>query len=100
MNGPVVPSIGSSTDDYRHIVATNLDGASWTLREGAKAMADPSHGGSAGGSIITISSVAAIRGSGRNQPYPATKAGLLAMSNGAAVELARHGIRVNTVLTG
>lgn len=100
VNGASVPFIESSTDDYRRVVATNLDGAYWTLREGARIMADASAPGGAGGSIIAISSLAATQGAGRNQPYAATKGGLLAMANGAAVELARAGIRVNTVLPG
>lgn len=99
-NGVSVPFVESSTDDYRSVVATNLDGAYWTLREGARHMSDGSAPGGAGGSVIAISSLAATQGAGRNQAYAATKGGLLAMANGAAVELARHGIRVNTVLPG
>jgi NAD(P)-dependent dehydrogenase (short-subunit alcohol dehydrogenase family) len=99
IGAPVVPFLRSSTSDYRQVLATNLDGAYWTLREGARAMVDPADG-SPGGSIIAISSLAAIEGAGRNQAYAATKAGLLAIANASAVELARHGVRVNTILPG
>jgi NAD(P)-dependent dehydrogenase (short-subunit alcohol dehydrogenase family) len=36
----------------------------------------------------------------RGQHYAATKAGLIAMARGLAVELARHGIRANAILPG
>lgn len=91
-----VPFLDSTTDEYRAVMAANLDGGYWTIREAARAMA----ASGAGGSIISISSLAAVEGAARNQAYGATKAGLLAMSNGTAVELARFGIRVNTVLPG
>jgi NAD(P)-dependent dehydrogenase (short-subunit alcohol dehydrogenase family) len=101
VGGPAGPFAESRTEDYRRVLATNLDGAYWTMREGAKAMiASPGAVGGSGGSIIAISSLAATQGAGYNQVYGATKGGLLAMANGAAVELARHGIRVNTVLPG
>ena len=97
---PIVPFIESVTDDYRRVLATNLDGAYWTMREGAKVMVAQSKVSGTGGSIVAISSLAAIEGAGRNQAYAATKGGLLAMANASAVELARYGIRVNTVLPG
>lgn len=100
VGGTPVAFVDSTTEDYRRVLATNLDGAYWTLREAGRAMVDQSRAGGRGGSIIAISSLAAIEGAGHNQSYGATKGGLLAMANGAAVELARHGVRVNTVLPG
>jgi NAD(P)-dependent dehydrogenase (short-subunit alcohol dehydrogenase family) len=87
----------STTDDFRTVVGTNLEGAYTTMREAARVMSGPD---ATGGSMIAVSSLAAIEGAGRNQAYGATKGGLVAMANGAAVELARHGIRVNSVLPG
>ncbi len=94
--GPIARFVESRTEDYRSVLSTNLDGAYWTMREAARVMVG--HG--EGGSIIAVASLAATEGAGRNQPYGASKGGLLAMANGAAVELARHGIRVNSVLPG
>ncbi|TCB95515.1 SDR family oxidoreductase [Micromonospora zingiberis] len=96
IGGTTARLIDSTTADYRRVMAVNLDGAYWTVREAARVMV--ASGG--GGSIIAISSLAAVEGAGHNQPYGAAKAGLLALANGAAVELARHGVRVNTILPG
>jgi NAD(P)-dependent dehydrogenase (short-subunit alcohol dehydrogenase family) len=52
------------------------------------------------GSIINISSVAAIMGSPMALAYSASKAGVLGMSRSAAVELAPERIRVNSIHPG
>ncbi len=52
------------------------------------------------GRVVHIASIQAIRG-GVGQPnYAAAKAGLLALTRAAALEVARHGITVNAVLPG
>jgi NAD(P)-dependent dehydrogenase (short-subunit alcohol dehydrogenase family) len=86
----------SSTEQYRKVMATNVDGAYFTLREATKVLVAQG----TGGSMIVTSSLGAIEGAGRNQAYGATKAAVLALANGCAVELARYGIRVNSVLPG
>jgi NAD(P)-dependent dehydrogenase (short-subunit alcohol dehydrogenase family) len=53
------------------------------------------------GSIINVSSVAALRvGKGASDAYTAAKGGILAMSRTLAVEHAEHGVRCNTILPG
>lgn len=86
----------SSTELYRKVMATNVDGAYFTLRETSKILVAQG----TGGSMIVTSSLGALQGAGRNQAYGATKAAVLAMANGCAVEFARFGIRVNSVLPG
>ncbi len=51
------------------------------------------------GSVICVSSVAAIRGHGRTA-YAAAKAGVLGFVRSTAVQLASHGIRVNAIAPG
>ncbi|WP_448624309.1 SDR family NAD(P)-dependent oxidoreductase [Geodermatophilus sp. URMC 64] len=97
---PLAPLVKASTADYRTTMATNLDGAFWTVRECARAMVDRAQRGRPGGSIIAVASLAAIEGAGRNHAYGMAKAGLTALVRSSAVELARHGIRVNAVLPG
>jgi NAD(P)-dependent dehydrogenase (short-subunit alcohol dehydrogenase family) len=46
------------------------------------------------------SSGSAIFGAPRTEHYAATKAGVLAMMRGLAVEHARHGIRANAIVPG
>nr|WP_325257993.1 SDR family NAD(P)-dependent oxidoreductase [uncultured Oscillibacter sp.] len=53
-----------------------------------------------GGSIINISSTAALQGERNSSIYAATKAGIIAFSKAAALELGGAGITVNCVLPG
>ena len=53
-----------------------------------------------GGSIINIASTAAHRGAEGYAAYSASKAAILALTRAAALELAPHGIRVNSISPG
>jgi 3alpha(or 20beta)-hydroxysteroid dehydrogenase len=53
-----------------------------------------------GGSIINIASTAAHRGAEGYAAYSASKAAILALTRGAALELAPMGIRVNSISPG
>ncbi len=54
-----------------------------------------------GGAIVNVSSTSAIRWTGAPQvAYAAAKAGVMQFGRVTAVEYARHGLRVNTVLPG
>ncbi|WP_241383407.1 SDR family NAD(P)-dependent oxidoreductase [Rhodococcus sp. CH91] len=86
----------STTARYRAVLSTNLDGAYFTMRETSRVLVEQG----TGGSMIVTSSLGALQGAGRNQPYAASKAAVLALANGCAVEFARHRIRVNSVLPG
>lgn len=87
-------------EDYRRVMAINLDGVVWTLRECCRHMKARAEGGDPGGSIVTIASMGAIWGSPRNEDYSATKAAVIAVTNGVAVEFARYGVRANSILPG
>jgi NAD(P)-dependent dehydrogenase (short-subunit alcohol dehydrogenase family) len=88
--------VDMTLEDFRRIVAVNLDGAFLTFQGAARHMIE--RGG--GGSLVGISSLAAVEGMARGQHYAAAKAGLIAMTRSIAVELARHGIRANAILPG
>lgn len=77
--------------------AVNARGAFLIAREAAKAMV----AGGAGGRIVNVAS-AWLRGMMviGGAAYGASKGSLAAFSSGAALELAPHGITVNTVLPG
>lgn len=85
-----------SMDEWRRVLSVNLDGAFLTTRAALRNMV--SHG--EGGSIVTVSSLAAIEGQPRGQHYAATKGALLSMTRAIAVEFARHDVRANAILPG
>ncbi|MBF2753851.1 MAG: SDR family oxidoreductase [Gammaproteobacteria bacterium AqS3] len=83
-------------ETYRRVLAVNLDGVFYTFRQAARQMlTQPS-----GGSLVGISSVAAVDGAPRAQHYAASKGAVIAMVKGVAVEYGRKGIRCNAVLPG
>ncbi len=85
-----------ATEEWRRVMAVNLDGAFFSLRAAARHMVE--RGG--GGSLVSTASLAAVMGAARSEHYSATKGALMAMTRSMAVELARHQIRVNTVVPG
>ena len=85
-----------TTEDWRRVLAVNLDGAFYTLRAAARHMvARPG-----GGSLVVTSSLAALSGQARGEHYAASKGGVISMMKALAVELARHGIRANAIVPG
>jgi len=89
-----------TTETWRYNTLLNLDGAFWTLREAAKHMLERAKAGDPGGSLAVTASLAAREAAARNQAYAATKAGVIAMMRGIAVEYARYGVRANSILPG
>ena len=83
-------------ENYRKVLSVNLDGAMFTLREGARHMVACKNGGS----LVGVASLAAVEGAARNQHYSATKGAVISMVRSVAVEFARHGIRANAILPG
>ncbi|MGY2084019.1 SDR family NAD(P)-dependent oxidoreductase [Blastococcus sp. SYSU DS0539] len=97
---PLTRLVESTTADYRTTMATNLDGAFWTVRESARVMVAGAGADRPGGSIIAVASLAAVEGAARNHAYGMAKAALTGLVRSSAVELGRYGIRVNAVLPG
>jgi NAD(P)-dependent dehydrogenase (short-subunit alcohol dehydrogenase family) len=90
----------TTTEQWRRVTMTNLDGVFWTLREACKHMAARAEAGDPGGSVVVTSSTSAIHGAPRNQAYASTKGAVIAMIRGIAVEYARYGVRANAILPG
>jgi 3-oxoacyl-[acyl-carrier protein] reductase len=76
-------------------MAVNLRGVFFAIQAAAKHML-----AAGGGSIVTMSSVTAQRGTLRGLPYVAAKGGVDAMTRTLAVEWADRGVRVNGVAPG
>jgi 3alpha(or 20beta)-hydroxysteroid dehydrogenase len=87
---------------------TRLELAEWDLIPAGERNLDPSRDQGCrpamirrgGGSIINIASTAAHRGAEGYGAYSASKAAVLALTRAAALELAPHGIRVNSISPG
>ncbi len=90
------------SEEWRRVMRVNLDGAFYTFRAAARHMVERAKSDAAwrGGSLVGTASLAALHGAARSEHYGATKGGMVSMVRGLAVELARHGIRANSVLPG
>jgi SDR family mycofactocin-dependent oxidoreductase len=85
-----------SEEVWQDVLNVNLSGA-WRV---IKAVAPPMIEAGTGGSIILTSSVAGMKGMKHNAHYCASKHGLTGLMRSACLELASHGIRVNTINPG
>jgi NAD(P)-dependent dehydrogenase (short-subunit alcohol dehydrogenase family) len=89
----------ASAATIRKVLDVNLFGAIICAREAVRRMST-AHGGK-GGSIVLLSSIAALTGGATEYVfYAAAKGGVDALTNGLAREVAKEGIRVNAVRPG
>lgn len=87
--------------DFERVIRVNLVGTFNMMRLAAARMADaPEREGGARGVIVNTASVAAFEGQVGQAAYAASKGGIVSLALPAARELARFGIRVNTVAPG
>lgn len=90
------PLLDASLEEYRRVIEVNQVGVFLGMRDVAPAMI-----ARGGGSMINISSIAGLRGSGgRAIGYSASKWAVRGMTKTAALALAEHGIRVNSIHPG
>ncbi|HYH19663.1 MAG TPA: glucose 1-dehydrogenase [Azospirillum sp.] len=90
------PFLDMSEEDWDRVVDTNLTGCARVARAVARRMRDSGKGGS----IVNIASILGIRVAGQIASYAASKGGLVHLTKAMALELARHGIRVNALCPG
>lgn len=91
---PVAPSLlGVTPELFDKTIAVNLKGPLRLTALAGKHMG-------AGGSVLNISSKAALHPAASTVVYAAAKAGLHVLTQAAAQELGRRGIRVNAVVCG
>jgi len=94
------PIADMTTDLFRKVNAVNTEGVMWTFREAARHMIDRAKDGDANGSLVVVASTAGIEGAARNSAYGASKGAVMSMARALAVELARYGVRVNSIAPG
>ena len=84
-----------SIEDWHRVMAVNLMGTWLTMKYAIPQMIK-----SGGGSIINTASLAAHRGVYKQSVYSATKGGIIALSQAAAVEYSKEGVRTNCISPG
>ena len=82
-------------DVFDRVMAVNVRGVWLGLKYVIPEMAKHD-----GGSIILTSSMGGLRGMPRVSPYSASKHAVVGIMRSAAIETAKHGIRVNTINPG
>jgi NAD(P)-dependent dehydrogenase (short-subunit alcohol dehydrogenase family) len=88
-------AIRMSDDDWRAVLATNLDGAFHCTRRALSGMLKARWG-----RIVNVSSVVALHANPGQANYAASKAGLLALTRTIAREMGKKGITCNAVTPG
>ena len=96
VGGQGAPLLEMSLEEFRRVQRINVEGVFLTFRAAARHMVE--RGG--GGSLVATASTAAIEGAARNSHYGASKGAVTSYVRALAVELARHRIRVNSILPG
>jgi gluconate 5-dehydrogenase len=81
--------------EWDQVIGVNLKGAFLCSREAGKQMI-----AQRGGVILNVASVAGLIGVSHLCSYSVSKAGLLQLTRALALEWAKHGIRVNTIVPG
>jgi len=83
-------------DEWRAVLEVNLDGVFLCLREATRRLIAQGEGGS----LVAVSSTSAIHGAPTSISYGTSKTAVNGLVRALAVGLARHRIRVNSLLPG
>lgn len=93
---PQTPLLDVPPDEWKAVVEANLLAVHLATQAAAKRMIERG----AAGAIVNIGSIEGLRPAPEHSHYVAAKSGVLAYTRSAALELGRHGIRVNAVSPG
>jgi 3-oxoacyl-[acyl-carrier protein] reductase len=89
----LTPTLGD--EEWASVIETDLNAAFRMTRRALVPMMRARHG-----RIVNVSSVVGLRANPGQSNYAAAKAGLIALTRTAAVEVARRGVTVNAVAPG
>ena len=88
--------VDMTLEEFRRVQRITVDGVFLTFRAAARHRIERGRGGS----LVATASTAALEGAARNSHYGASKGAVTSYVRALAVELARHKIRVNSILPG
>ncbi len=89
------PLLDTSYEEWRYVMATNLDGTFLCSQACSKVMLQ-----NGGGAIVNIASISGLRASTLRVAYGTSKAALIHFTKQQAAELGNVGIRVNAIAPG
>jgi NAD(P)-dependent dehydrogenase (short-subunit alcohol dehydrogenase family) len=92
--------IERTDEEWRKLMAVNLDGVFHTFQPLVRHMVERAAQGDAFGRLVATSSLASRFGTARNEHYGASKGAVNSLVQAIAVEHARHGITANAILPG
>ncbi|MFP5307017.1 MAG: SDR family NAD(P)-dependent oxidoreductase [Gammaproteobacteria bacterium] len=89
-----------SSEEFQRFLDVSLNGAYYTLREGARLMVKRAEAGEPGGSLIFCGSLSMFKGLAGKPSYAGAKGAMGAIVRSMAVELGKYGIRANSIAPG
>ncbi|MFF4507773.1 3-oxoacyl-ACP reductase FabG [Streptomyces sp. NPDC001401] len=89
------PLLGMSGEDWRAVMATNLDGTYNVCRAAVFSFMTRRTG-----CVVTLSSAVGVHGHAMQSNYAASKAGIIGFTKSLAKECGKYGVRANVVAPG
>lgn len=95
IGGPSTPVVDTPVDDFRRVLDVNVVGAFLMAKACAPAIV-----AAGGGAIVNLGSIFGQQGVANGAAYCASKGAVTLLTHSLALELAAHGVRVNTIAPG